>query len=482
MSTNLPQAILDAGAYGTIIDPESVVAKTSFENNGKCNVKQVMTKYEKAIENMRPRLRAELGDFPPKLQEGAIDFASGEISHNQMVDHVLRYHPAVARMFGFNLLTNTIVRKNEIPDLNSKFGSGKKKCKIIDVQEEDYALLEVWLETLGIIGTSKHLKAFITKISKERSYNPIVNYLRRAEKKWDGQGRLATFFSTVFRLEKSAYYREIGTRFMVAAVARAMVVDKPYKFDWLPVLSGGQGLGKSLFCRTLFGEYIKEGLPANLDHKDAKQELWGVWAVELSELSSFRRTDNNTIKDYLSREEDRFRKSYGHNVETFYRHNVFVGTTNDAEFLTDTTGNRRFMPIFLEEEIDLEWLDKNRDQLWGEAYSIYRNNPEYPTYIPSEIQEEVNAMHERARVHDMIEEKILDFLEHDNYLNDHEGRGFTSADLASYIGLPSNGSTNKRIGAILTRLGYTSHQTRIGGMRRQLWRNPREEDILQEDG
>ncbi len=95
--------------------------------------------------------------------------------------------------------------------------------------------------------------------------------------------------------------------------------------------------------------------------------------LELSELQSFSKSEIEHIKAFMSRTEDRARMAYGRRVQTYKRQTVFVGTTNDTEYLKDDTGNRRFWPVKCEIDlVDFEKLANERDQLWAEAVVRYR--------------------------------------------------------------------------------------------------------------
>jgi predicted P-loop ATPase len=86
------------------------------------------------------------------------------------------------------------------------------------------------------------------------------------------------------------------------------------------------------------------------------------------------------------------------------RQTVFVGTTNQDQFLTDPTGNRRFLVIRVGEEVNVIWIDANRDQLWAEAYAAYAAGEDY-RFTRAEIAE-LNAINGQYREHDVWEEAI----------------------------------------------------------------------------
>lgn len=283
-------------------------------------------------------------------------------------------------------------------------------------------------------------------------------------------------------LEPSDYLQEVGIRFMVGAVARAISWE-PYKFDWMAVLSGGQNIGKSTFVRMLFEGFAKEEMPANLADKEAQQAIQGYWCIEMSELSSLKKSSMEATKSFISRVVDSFRPPYAEDVEEFPRKCVFIGTTNDEEFLTDPTGNRRFMPIFCEEMIALEWLKGMRPQLWAESYAIYQEKPDFDTRAPLHLVEE---FHKRAQLSDIWENDIRRLLtwDDDKKTYTHEelkqfitpsichGTNYITRDIiAKGLALPTNiGQVEKsRIANALRKLGYKDERPYLNGKGCRAW-------------
>jgi len=157
-------------------------------------------------------------------------------------------------------------------------------------------------------------------------------------------------------------------------------------------LEGRQGLGKSRAAATLAGEnWFTDGLPRDLGDKDAAIHLQGRWIIELAELSQLRRNEIETVKSFISRQTDKFRPPFGRVEVEVPRQCVFIGTTNEAEYLVDVTGNRRFWPVRCG-QIDLTALARDRDQLWAEALHRYQQGESWhieDTEIQQQLAEEV---------------------------------------------------------------------------------------------
>ena len=83
------------------------------------------------------------------------------------------------------------------------------------------------------------------------------------------------------------------------------------------------------------------------------------------------RADIHKVKAFITRKVDRFRPSYGRRVIEVPRQSIFIGSTNQDVYLKDETGGRRFWPVRCESQINLKAIERDRDQLWAEAVSLY---------------------------------------------------------------------------------------------------------------
>jgi hypothetical protein len=200
--------------------------------------------------------------------------------------------------------------------------------------------------------------------------DPVERYLRGLV--WDGAPRLDLWLSVLCGAADTPYVRAVARKTLIAAVARAI---KPgCMVHTVLVLEGLQGAGKSTVIKNLLptSEWYTshEGVLTSRD-KDALQRIaTGPWLVELEELAGLSRSDVNATKAFLSKEEDRFRVPYGRTVEAFPRRTLFIGTTNENEYLQDTTGNRRWWPVKCG-ECHPQAVASVRDQLWAEAVAAY---------------------------------------------------------------------------------------------------------------
>jgi len=239
-------------------------------------------------------------------------------------------------------------------------------CRPGEWEDADTARLKDWLGRVYCFNPSRSevIDAVIVAAQQKR-FHPVKDYLAALE--WDQEPRLAHWLSDALGATTEAgntkYLALAGCKFLIGAVARVM--RPPVKMDNVLILEGRQGRGKSTVVSILFGDWYSDA-PLQLGDKDAYQNIQGVWGIEMAELDSFNKAESTTAKMFFSQIRDRYRPSYGHMSQDFPRQCVFVGTTNQDEYLKDYTGNRRYWPVKCL-DINAQWVRDNRDQLWAEA-------------------------------------------------------------------------------------------------------------------
>jgi putative DNA primase/helicase len=240
--------------------------------------------------------------------------------------------------------------------------------------ERDDTLATAWLQAKGLKlrGTGVVSKC-INVIAQESPVHPVREYLTGLQ--WDECPRLDGWLEKYLGAEgPGAYLAAVGRRFLISAVARIM---KPgCQADHVLVLEGPQGGGKTSTARALSvrPEWFAGSLP-DVGSKDAALQLCGRWIVEVAELRAIRASQQEAVKSFLTQVTDTFRAPYAARTQQVPRQCVFIGTTNESEYLRDRTGNRRFWPVRCV-DIDLEALTQDRDQLYAEAmHALERGEP-----------------------------------------------------------------------------------------------------------
>lgn len=273
--------------------------------------------------------------------------------------------------------------------------------------DTDNAGLYWYLEKVYQISSNGKVDGALALHSELHSFNEVVRYLDGLT--WDGVPRLDTLFVDYLGAEDTPYNRAVTRKSFVAAVARAKVPG--IKYDSMAILAGPQGIGKSTLLDKMSRGWFCDSI-RSFEGKEASELLQGVWLVEVGELDAFRRSDVARIKQFLSQRSDRFRAAYGRHVRDLPRRCVFFGTTNTYEFLTDTTGNRRFLPVDVGERKRKKcvWtdLDGEVDQLWAEATTRWRLGEDL--YLTGELEEAALESQEDHQEEVEMAGPIRDFL------------------------------------------------------------------------
>lgn len=239
--------------------------------------------------------------------------------------------------------------------------------------DSDNAALKVYLSNKYGIYSPTKTKDAILAVAAERSYHPIKEYLDHLPE-WDGTDRVETLLIDYFNATDNSYTRAVTRKMMVAAVAR--IVHPGTKFDSVLILNGPQGIGKSTFFAKLAGDWFSDSLTlTDMKDKAGPEKLQGYWILELGELAGMRKTDVEVVKSFISRSDDKYRASYGVNVESHPRQSIIVGSTNaESGFLRDITGNRRFWPVRISGDGKRKaWQMSVYDveQIWAETLVLY---------------------------------------------------------------------------------------------------------------
>ena len=272
----------------------------------------------------------------------------------------------------------------------------------------DDAGLRRYLETFyRIVGKEKMDDALLI-VSDKHKINEVKEYFKSLT--WDGAKRLDTLLIDYLGAHDTKYARTIIRKVLCAAVARTM--GQGVKFDNMMIIVGPQGSGKSTLVSTLGGKWFSDSL-MTFAGKEASELIQGFLINEIGELAALSKQETNTVKQFLSRTHDVYRAPYGKRTDKYPRRGIFIGTSNEAEFLKDATGNRRFWPIEtgLVPPTKSVWVDLpiERDQIWAEAYVYWQFGEQL--YLPKEVEKMAEEQQNNYKETSSKEGIVREFLD-----------------------------------------------------------------------
>ncbi|ASJ54219.1 virulence protein E [Brevibacillus formosus] len=236
--------------------------------------------------------------------------------------------------------------------------------------------LEHWFGKTYEIKSGSTIKNAFTEVAHMNRFHPIIEYLEA--QKWDGDPRLDRIFVEYLGSADTPYVREVTRKMMIAAVKR--LYEPGCKFDYMLVLVGPQGAGKSTIIQMLAQRWFSDSLKT-FDTKEAGEHLQSAWVFEFGELAGMSKTEVDEIKQFITKRSDKYRVAYDRVITDFPRKCVFFGTTNNWNFLKDPTGNRRFWPVNVEPDkrtksVFTDLTEYEIGQIWAEALQAYKAGEE----------------------------------------------------------------------------------------------------------
>lgn len=384
---------------------------------------------------------------------------------------------AAAGVIAFNDFTNDVVKLRDTP-WGTRAGVW---------EETDELELGNWLVHANFMPSMPRgtLEEAVAMVAKRHRFHPVRADLERLRGQWDGTKRCATWLRRCCleedeyddRAPLQQYLARVGTWLLMAICAR--VLTPGCKFDYMLILEGAQGVGKSTLARLLGGDFFADtGLV--LGDKDSYQNLQGVLVYEWGELDSLSKADVQKVKQFISSAKDRFRASFDRRAKDYPRQVVFVGTTNEDHYLTDPTGNRRMWPVRVTRQIDLEWFREHRDQLMAEALSYIEAGQRFhPTQ--REQRDLFDEQQQQRQIENAIEAAVRRYLYDEGQRVSVSGENgslvneITIQDLLCRLGIGIDKQTNvllRQATAALRHCGWERFRQTTRGDRPYMFRRP----------
>ena len=304
------------------------------------------------------------------------------------------------------------VRYNELSDSAEIHRVRDGEIEIKKWDDTDEAKSRNYIEsTYGMYSREKHSDA-LRMLFDERRYNPIIDIIENV--KWDGIERCEQFLTRWAKCEDSPYSREVSRLIFAGGIHR--LYRPGTKFDDVPILIGTrQGEGKSTLVRFLAIHDDYYGEVTQMEGQQAIEQLQGKWICEISELLALTKTkEQEAAKAYITRAFDKYRKPWDKNTVDLPRRCTFIGTSNNANPLTDKSGNRRYYPIEVHSN-GYDIFDHEAEireyvlQCWAEAREKLKAG-KMPNYASKELVAEYRRRQDSAMQDDWRVGAIEEFL------------------------------------------------------------------------
>ena len=308
----------------------------------------------------------------------------------------------------FNQLADGLEIKGEVPWKHpARFWRDADDAQLISFVDSHYGSF-----------SERNYRIAVTKVTDDRSYHPIREMFESLPP-WDKVRRAETVLIDYLGAEDNRYVRAVTRKSLCAAYMR--VYYPGIKFDNMIVLNGAQGIGKSTLISALGGEWFSDSLAlSDMNDKTAAEKLQGYWILEIGELAGMRKADIDKVKAFISRQDDKYRASFGRRVTPHPRQCVFFGTTNSENgYLRDITGNRRFWNVKVTGQGKCKPWEMTAEvvrQIWAEVAEIARSGEKL--YLDADLeayarQEQREAMEQDDR--EGIVRNYLDMLLPDDW-------------------------------------------------------------------
>ncbi len=320
----------------------------------------------------------------------------------------------------FNQLLDGMEIKGEVPWKHpSKFWRDADDAQLISYVDTHYGTF-----------SARNYDIAVTKVADDRAYHPIREFIESLPE-WDKVPRVDTLLVDYLGAGDTAYVRAVSRKTLCAAISR--VLRPGCKFDSMLVLNGPQGVGKSTLIAKLAGEWFSDSLNlGDTKDKTAAEKLQGYWILEIGELAGLKKAEVETLRSFLSRQNDIYRAAFGKRATPHLRQCVFFGTTNaESGYLRDTTGNRRFWPVKTPGSGKKQSWNLTHEeilQIWAEALVYVRQgeklylSPEMDALAKDEQREAMESDEREGLVREYLDTLLperwaeMDLFERRNFL------------------------------------------------------------------
>lgn len=238
----------------------------------------------------------------------------------------------------------------------------------VSFKDSDYVELRLHLEKIGFMTIGRELiRDVVLMIAERNRFDSAKLWLNSLV--WDGIPRVTNFLRDYMGADDTEYVRGVSNYLWSALAGR--VLNPGIKADMVPILVGNQGAGKSSGVSAMVPDmqFFTEISFSEKDDNLARM-MRGRLLAEIGELRGLNTKDLESIKAFVTRQQENWVPKYREFAISYPRRTVFIGTTNNNEFLSDETGNRRFLPVKTP-YVDVYEIRSDCLQLWAEAASMF---------------------------------------------------------------------------------------------------------------
>lgn len=291
------------------------------------------------------------------------------------------------------------------------------------------------------------------------NYNPIDEFV----KSWPdvkGTGYIQQLADTIkMKDEDTEFWHKAFRKWLIAYTVQ--IKGKKPNHSVL-LFTGAQGLGKTTWFNKLMPNkellYVKCLDPSN---KDDLLNIHNRLLINLDDISVSSKWDWEKLKTLTTLESFQGRLPYERNPINLQRHASFVGSLNDHQFLSDQTGNRRFL-IFEPIAIDYNYDPEILLNALSEAWAAYESGEKY--WFDGDEINEINSRNENfSQV--SAEEELLFQKFYIPEKNDPYARWYTNTEIFQKICDSFNTRLSQRkLGLILKKFNIQvrSHKYYLG--------------------
>lgn len=215
---------------------------------------------------------------------------------------------------------------------------------------------------------------YLLKSDFVSKYNPFKSYFENLLP-WNGSDTDFIYkLSSYIKVTSQERFHNHLKKWLVRAVKCALC-DEYLNKNALILVHDKQNSGKTTFIRFLCPQVLKDYFTENISFdKDSMIALIENFIINLDELATFSKVEIGQLKSILSKSFVKERHPFERKAKKLPRRASFIGSTNMSEFLTDPTGNVRWIPF---EVVNIDWKyskEINIDDVWRQAYQLYKSD------------------------------------------------------------------------------------------------------------